>query len=117
MKIIDPKNIEVKGAAQLHLGEVGRQTLVDKNDSSAVQVGCVRWGPGARTKWHTHDSEQILYFTEGKGTVANEKEECTLTAGMIAVIAKGEKHWHGGTKTTGCTHLTIAAPHGTEILE
>jgi quercetin dioxygenase-like cupin family protein len=117
MKIIDSKNVEVLGAAAMHLGDVKRQLLIGNGDSD-VLVGMVRWGANSRTKWHTHTVDQILYFTEGEGIVANEKEEHVLTPGTIAIVPAGEKHWHGGTKTTGCAHLAVMlVSHESEILE
>jgi len=54
----------------------------------------VNFGKGVRNKLHTHDSEQILIVTAGKGIVATGKEQKTVTAGDVILFSAGEKHWH-----------------------
>jgi len=117
MKIIDPKNVKVDGPGPVQIGDAKKQLLVKKTDSEEVQIGLVQFAPKSRTKWHTHDGDQILIFTEGKGIVANKNEEHVMTPGMIAIVGKDENHWHGATETTSCAHLAISTPHGTTILE
>lgn len=83
-----------------------------------VTIGVVSFAANARTTWHTHTREQILYIVEGRGVVANEQGENVVTPGMAVHVEQGERHWHGGTKDTSMTHLSIL-PRGsqTEVLE
>ncbi len=83
-----------------------------------VTIGVVSFGANSRTAWHTHTREQILYIIEGRGVVANEQTENVVTPGMAVHVAQGERHWHGGTKESSMTHLSIL-PKGsqTEVLE
>jgi quercetin dioxygenase-like cupin family protein len=37
--------------------------------SSQLNVAAVRFTPGARSAWHSHDGGQTLYVTEGQGLV------------------------------------------------
>jgi quercetin dioxygenase-like cupin family protein len=73
--------------------DVTRQLLLPESREFAMNV--VNFGPGVRNKFHTHDREQILIVTAGKGVVATETEERTVTSGDIILIPAGEKHWHG----------------------
>lgn len=75
--------------------EVTRQVLLP--DSREHVMNVVHFGKGVRNKFHTHDCEQILIITAGRGVVATETEERTVTAGDIVLIPAGEKHWHGST--------------------
>lgn len=73
--------------------EVTRQVLLPESKENVVNV--VNFGKGVRNKFHTHDREQILIVTAGRGVVATESEERTVTVGDIVLIPAGEKHWHG----------------------
>jgi quercetin dioxygenase-like cupin family protein len=39
----------------------------------------------------------------------------TVTPGMAVYIPAGEKHWHGATKKSSFSHLSIAPPHKTKF--
>jgi quercetin dioxygenase-like cupin family protein len=77
----------------------------------------VSFSPNARTKWHTHSFEQGLLITDGKGVVATEAQEHLVEPGDIVIVPAGEKHWHGGTETTGMAHISITTPGETTVLE
>src|SRR4030043_1791865 len=76
--------------------DVTRQILLP--ESKEFNVVIVNFGKGVRNKLHTHDSEQILIITAGKGLVATEKEEKVVTVGDVVLFQAGEKHWHGATE-------------------
>ena len=86
--------------------DVTRQVLVP--DCKEFNVIIVNFGKGVRNKFHSHDSEQILIITSGKGIVATEKEEKVVTPGDIIFIPAGEKHWHGATKDTEFSHIYVS---------
>lgn len=89
-------------------GTVKMKTLIDKHvGAEETAVAIVTFPPGARTKMHVHNHEQILYILGGKGIVANEQEEHIATPGTILLIPAGEKHWHGATEESGFSHLYI----------
>jgi quercetin dioxygenase-like cupin family protein len=91
-------------------GPVHRKTLIDTKDTDGSGVLMVTFGPGARLNFHTHNYEQILYVTEGKGIVATRSEEVTVTPGTCVYIEPGEVHWHGATKDSSFSHLAIQKP-------
>ena len=72
--------------------DVTRQMLVP--DSKNFNVIIVNVGKGVRNKLHTHDSEQSLIVTSGKGIVATEEEQRIVTVGDVILFSAGEKHWH-----------------------
>ena len=89
-------------------GTVNIKTLIDKQlGAEEIKAAIVTFSPGARTKMHVHDHEQILYILSGKGIVADEHEEQVAMPGMIFFIPAGEKHWHGATQENSFSHLYI----------
>ena len=72
-----------------------------------TKVAIVTFPPGARTKMHVHDHEQILYILSGKGIVANEQEDHIAIPGAIFLVPAGEKHWHGATQESSFSHLYV----------
>jgi quercetin dioxygenase-like cupin family protein len=86
--------------------EVTRQVLLP--DSKEFNVNVVNFGKGVRNKFHSHDSEQILVVTFGKGIVATETEEIVITTGDVVIIPAGEKHWHGAAKDSKFSHIYVS---------
>jgi quercetin dioxygenase-like cupin family protein len=110
------KGKEERTTAPIFRGEVYRTGMVGEEQTKQLHLGVVRFAPGGKNVFHTHTYDQVLYITEGEGIVATEKEEQRVRAGDVAVIPAGEKHWHGGTDSTGMTHLAIGTPGTTEIV-
>ncbi len=101
------------------MNEVPKQTRVDRAfagtvstqpviaDSKEVRVSIVNFAKGARNKLHTHDADQILIISAGKGIVATEKEKKVVTMGDVVLFPAGEKHWHGATEDSEFSHIVI----------
>ena len=85
--------------------EVTRQNLLP--DSQEFTVAVVNFGKGVRNKFHTHDSEQILIVTSGKGFIVTELEKKEITVGDVVIIPAGEKHWHGATEDSEFSHIFV----------
>lgn len=99
-------------------GQVWRQVVIDRGGGSQFDVNIVSFAKGARNKFHTHTSDQIMVVTEGTGIVATEGEERVVTVGDIIHVPAGEKHWHGATKDSSFAHLYVMNSNNrTEILE
>jgi quercetin dioxygenase-like cupin family protein len=96
-------------------GEVEATFILGPDIAKQVAFGITKFAPGARTKLHTHTSEQVLYAIEGRGIFATENEEVVVTPGTTVYFAVGEKHWHGATKDSLFAHLTITPPHKTNF--
>ena len=121
MKVVkrdEPPVEERTGAAIFVGGRVRGHSIVGKEMSSYYNFTSVSFDPGARTKFHAHTSDQVLYVLEGAGIVADESQEVAVEAGDAAWIPAGEKHWHGAGPDSSFTHISLqAADSTTEILE
>ena len=85
--------------------EVTNQALV--SESKDLRVGIVNFGKGVRNKFHSHDGDQVLIVSAGKGIVATENEKKEVTVGDIVFFPAGEKHWHGAVKDSEFSHIVI----------
>lgn len=94
----------------LFIGNVLAQNLVTDQDAPSLRVTAVTFQNGARNKWHTHTSEQVLIVTHGVGIVANSEEELTIEPGDVVLINPNENHWHGARQGESMTHLAILLP-------
>ena len=121
MKIVDINDFEVieEEGGLFKGGKVKAQFLInEKTPAKNVHVGMIKFSPGARTKFHVHTNEQILFVTEGKGIVATKDEEVVVTPGMVIYLPPDEVHMHGATEDSSFAHLTILGqPHELEVAE
>jgi len=85
--------------------EVSAQPLAPEGGDFNMSI--VNFGMGVRNKFHTHESDQILIVTQGKGIVATEQEQREVSVGDIIVFPAGEKHWHGATNDSDFSHIYI----------
>lgn len=92
------------------VGPVLTQDIVSDDMAELLRITEVTFLPGARNKWHMHAADQVLIVTEGRGIIATEAEERTITPGDVVLIPAGEKHWHGATAETAMTHLAVLTP-------
>ena len=90
-------------------GEVTRQQMVTQEIGKNFTFNIVNFGVGARNYFHTHTSDQVLLITEGSGIVATESEEQAVSQGDVVHVPAGEKHWHGATKDTSMSHITVTS--------
>ena len=88
-------------------GQVRRQPIVTPEMSKNFQCNVVNFSRGARTKLHSHTSDQIMVITSGIGIVATEQEENVVTVGDIIHSPAGEVHWHGARKESYMSHFAI----------
>ena len=116
MKIVKVSDVKKRddSANPIFRGNVFMQDVIGSS-TRELRIAQVNFTPGARNILHAHTFEQILYVTEGKGIIANEKEEVIVTPGTIIVIPANEKHWHGATKDSSFSHLAIMPPGDTKF--
>ena len=88
-------------------GYVTRQPLVTEDMGANFNMSNVNFSRGARNKFHTHSSDQVLLVTSGTGIVATEDGENVVTVGDLIHIPAGEKHWHGATKDSAFSHISL----------
>jgi quercetin dioxygenase-like cupin family protein len=89
-------------------GTVWQDPIVAAPAPARIVANCVSFEPGARTNWHSHPLGQTLYVISGAGRVQTKGEPVReLRPGDVVWIPPGEKHWHGGSPTTGMTHIAM----------
>jgi quercetin dioxygenase-like cupin family protein len=96
------------GTAETFTGEVFVDPITRGLPTSRLSVAAVRFTPGARTAWHSHQGGQTLYVTEGRGLVqARGQQLVELNPGDVVYAPDGEEHWHGARPHHFMTHLSI----------
>jgi quercetin dioxygenase-like cupin family protein len=110
-----------RGPAETFTGAVFVDPITRGLPPSGLNVAAVRFTPGARTAWHSHQGGQTLYVTEGRGLVQARGEQMTeLNPGDVVYAPDGEEHWHGARPGHFMTHLSITegpptwGPHVTD---
>jgi quercetin dioxygenase-like cupin family protein len=89
-------------------GTVLQDPIISTEAPARLVVNRVSFEPGARTNWHTHPLGQTLYVVAGVGRVQTKGGPMReIRPGDVVWIPAGEKHWHGGSPTTGMTHLAM----------
>jgi quercetin dioxygenase-like cupin family protein len=89
-------------------GTVWQDPIVATPAPARVVATRVSFEPGARTNWHTHPLGQTLYVIAGVGRVQTKGGPVRqIRPGDVVWIPPGEKHWHGGSPTTGMTHIAM----------
>lgn len=107
MEIV-PKQPSVKGPSQWFTGDVWIDAIARGKDPSRISVSTVRFGPGARTAWHSHNLGQTLYVTEGRGLVQSRGQQAfEIRAGDVIYTPDGEEHWHGASPDHFMTHISM----------
>ena len=114
MKVIKMSQVpEVDASSPLFTGAVTRQPLVTEDMGHSFNMSNVIFGVGVRNKFHTHSGDQVLLVTAGTGIVATEGEQRVVTVGDLIFIPAGEKHWHGATKESAFSHISLT-PYGSQ---
>ena len=116
MKVINMSDVETQDVkTDLFTGTVHTQNVIDADVAKGFRFGMVKFDAGVRNIFHTHSNEQVLLIMEGKGIVATEDKEVTVTPGMLVYIPAGEKHWHGATKDSAFSHIAFMPPGETSF--
>jgi quercetin dioxygenase-like cupin family protein len=69
---------------------------VASNQDCQLGANRVTFEKGARTFWHIHSGEQVLYFLKGRGRVQERGSQALdATAGDVVHVQAGTEHWHG----------------------
>lgn len=116
MKVVRIGDIEAQDESEnkIFRGKVSIQHVIGESTGD-FRVIVVHFSPGAVNVFHTHTFDQVLYVTGGKGIVATEKEEVTVTPGTVIFIPAGENHWHGATRDSAFSHIAIMPPGDTDF--
>lgn len=80
-------------------------------ENGGVSIANVTFDKGCINSWHIHDHVQILMGTMGEGYAQMEGQDPQLIkVGDVVVIPAGTKHWHGATKNSQFTHISVSGP-------
>ena len=85
--------------------DVTRQPLA--RESTDLSVYNVNFGHGVRTKFHIHESDQLLIVTSGKGLIVTENDRVEIKPGDVVFTPAGEMHWHGAQYGYEFDHISI----------
>ncbi len=88
-------------------GETRLTRLLAAQTAGGMSVSLVRFEDGARTHWHVHPGEQVLYILDGEGRVGTEGHEERVKPGDVVYAPSGERHWHGAAPGASMTHLSV----------
>jgi quercetin dioxygenase-like cupin family protein len=88
-------------------GEASLRRLLSAQQPGGMAASVVHFEDGARTHWHAHPGEQLLYILEGQGRAGTADEEVLVGPGDIVYAAPMERHWHGAAPGQAMTHLSI----------
>ena len=99
----------------------GQATLVRLNDLAdepSINAYRVAFQARARTNWHTHSGTQLLIVLDGVCRLQTDTGAVTeITAGDVASIEPGERHWHGASDKGPMTHLAVNVASTTSWFE
>lgn len=98
-------------------GHVSMKRLISEGEAQLLRMSIVTFERNARTRWHSHDCDQLLIVTKGVGIVADVAEELEIRIGDAVIIPAGERHWHGSGGQSGMTHLSILTPSDHHVYE
>lgn len=97
-----------KGPAATFTGDVFVTPIAGPQGPSRLTAAVVRFTPGARTNWHSHDVGQTLHGVDGVGYVGTrEGRVVRIRPGETMWTPPGEEHWHGATEDTFMAHLAL----------
>ena len=104
--------------ARTFAGTARSGLLASDEADTAVRIYRVEFESGARTNWHTHSGPQWLLVVNGRIRVQRSGEPAQdLETGDAALIAPGERHWHGAVPGEGGAHLAVNVNVTTTWLE
>jgi 4-carboxymuconolactone decarboxylase len=100
---------EISAADIFTGGQVWRRALAGNElEGGDFSLSIVQFAAGARTKLHTHSSDQLLYVVAGIGKVGGHDHEHVIAAGDFVRIPAHEEHWHGAGDTgSPMSHIAI----------
>jgi quercetin dioxygenase-like cupin family protein len=97
-----------KGPAQTFTGDVYVTPITGPAGTSRLTAALVRFTPGARSNWHSHDVGQTLHGVDGSGFVGTRDGRIVRIQPVQTVwTPPGEEHWHGASNDTLMAHLAL----------
>jgi len=88
-------------------GKANIQSHISPTDSEELDLLNVYFSVGERTRPHIHQQDQVLHIIEGQGIVATQTEKQVVSAGDVILIPRETWHWHGATRTSAMSHISM----------
>ncbi len=89
-------------------GHVELHSLTDALDIRTMRVNCVSFVEGARSRPHSHDADQVLYYVSGRGVVAVDGgPDQIVEAGQAVCLPANVIHMHGAAPGSPAVHLSL----------
>src|SRR5262249_53087140 len=84
--------------------------------ATTVSINYLTFEPGARSRPHQHDADQILVYTEGPGIIAVDGgDDVIVEAGDFVLLPANVVHMHGAPEGTTAAHISLMpTQHTTE---
>ncbi|TMC76351.1 MAG: cupin domain-containing protein [Chloroflexi bacterium] len=118
MRVVKPgMRKPTRSVADIFSGDVDTYTAIGGEHSHDLRLSEIHFKSGARNRWHTHTTDQILMCTDGDGLIATDAEQHDLSPGVIVLIPANTRHWHGAKPGKDMTHWSILGPADTQITD
>ncbi len=96
------------GPREWFTGDVYMDAVASPAGPYRINVGNVRFTPGARTAWHSHPNGQTIFVTDGVGLVQQRGRPVEVVRpGDRVFFEPGEDHWHGAAPSRFMSHLSV----------
>lgn len=77
-------------------------------DAADVRAVRFQYAAGARSYWHSHGGDQLLWLEQGRGRAQVRGQAMReLTPGNPVVLPGGVPHWHGAAPDEGLVQIAV----------
>ncbi len=106
---IQPNVPTIKNPPEQFTGDVWFDSIASPQTAGQrMVVGLVRFAPGARTAWHSHELGQTLHVTSGIALMGTRDGTIVeVHPGQTVYTPPGQEHWHGSTPDDFMEHLAM----------
>lgn len=81
---------------------------VQRLDAADVSTVRFQYAAGARSYWHAHGGDQLLWLESGRGRAQVKGQAMReLTPDNPVVLPAGVPHWHGAAPDEGLTQIAV----------
>jgi quercetin dioxygenase-like cupin family protein len=107
--IIEPSTPTSKNPPERFAGDVWLDPIAMPHEPDQhMVVATVRFAPGARTAWHSHEKGQYLRVTAGVGRFGTRDGQIIdVHPGQTIYTPPGEEHFHAAAPGTFMEHIAM----------
>jgi quercetin dioxygenase-like cupin family protein len=106
---IEPASPTTKNPPEQFAGDVWLDPIaMPHEDSQHMVVATVRFAPGARTAWHSHEKGQYLRVTAGIGRFGTRDGQIIdVHPGQTIYTPPGQEHFHAAAPGVFMEHIAM----------